>query len=355
MSRSSGAALSFQRLARRANWRGGWRGVSKPLSPQADNRGYGSKWSRPTTHGERGLQKVHTHYANLKVARDAPPEVIRAAYRSLSQKYHPDRNPGDPNAARVMAIINASYEVLSDPVKRREHDEWLLRAESGPDVKAPPRHEAPASPRPSTPRPEPKFEVGAHFRRYWRYWFAYALSGFLLFAVSVFRDSPPSKRNPPSPGLPVVTPTEVAPVPAPPVVRPSYVRPALAPNGEPWPAVTGYIHGYQELHTDGLSSVRVDNSQNDSDVFAKLVEQERLAVRVFFIRAREQFTVANVRDGSYDIRYKDLDSGVISKSEAFDLKAILVGDRIQYSQMQLTLYKVRGGNIRMETISEEEF
>lgn len=45
------------------------------------------------------MKKIHTHYDNLKVARIAPPEVIRAAYRTLSQKYHPDKNPGNAEIA----------------------------------------------------------------------------------------------------------------------------------------------------------------------------------------------------------------------------------------------------------------
>ncbi len=76
------------------------------------------------------MAHLHTHYDNLKVARNAPPEVIRAAYKTLSQKYHPDRNPGSPEAIRVIQIINSAYEVLSDPVKRQEHDEWIARTES---------------------------------------------------------------------------------------------------------------------------------------------------------------------------------------------------------------------------------
>ena len=38
------------------------------------------------------MAKIRTHYDNLKVARDAPIEVIRAAYKSLCMKYHPDLN-----------------------------------------------------------------------------------------------------------------------------------------------------------------------------------------------------------------------------------------------------------------------
>src|SRR6266571_2331994 len=75
------------------------------------------------------MAKIHTHYDNLKVARLAPQEVIRAAYKALSQKYHPDKNPGDEKAARIMAILNSAYGTLSDPVRRREHDEWIAAEE----------------------------------------------------------------------------------------------------------------------------------------------------------------------------------------------------------------------------------
>lgn len=76
------------------------------------------------------MPRVHTHYDNLKVARNAPPEVIRAAYKTLSQKYHPDRNGNNPDAIRVIQIIKSAYAVLSDPDKRREHDEWIARTEA---------------------------------------------------------------------------------------------------------------------------------------------------------------------------------------------------------------------------------
>jgi curved DNA-binding protein CbpA len=89
--------------------------------------------------------KIHSHYDNLKVSRDAPQEVIRAAYKTLSQKYHPDRRIDDPDAERVMKIINASYAVLSDPVQRKEHDDWLARKEREAAAAA-----APPRPRPAT-------------------------------------------------------------------------------------------------------------------------------------------------------------------------------------------------------------
>ena len=142
------------------------------------------------------MPKVRTHYDNLKVARDAPPEVIRAAYKSLSQKYHPDRNPGDPKASRNMAIINAAYRVLSDPDLRRKHDEWIRKVEAEPPAKSrpTPRPAANRPSRPSTPKaPAPqaqvvksKYKIVNHLRRYgWVYLFL-AIVECLLIATMLF-------------------------------------------------------------------------------------------------------------------------------------------------------------------------
>lgn len=70
-----------------------------------------------------------TYYDVLQVERNASPERVRAAYRRLAQKYHPDKMPGNANASRAMAAINAAYEVLSDGHRRAEHDLWIRRAE----------------------------------------------------------------------------------------------------------------------------------------------------------------------------------------------------------------------------------
>lgn len=76
------------------------------------------------------MKKIRTHYDNLKVSRDAPPEVMRAAYKSLAAKYHPDKNKNSPRSQRAMKIINESYSVLSDPEKRKIHDAWIADNEA---------------------------------------------------------------------------------------------------------------------------------------------------------------------------------------------------------------------------------
>lgn len=69
---------------------------------------------------------LKTHYDNLQVKENASIEIIRGAYRYLSQKWHPDKHPGSrERAERIARIINEAYAVLSDPVRRKEHDEWI--------------------------------------------------------------------------------------------------------------------------------------------------------------------------------------------------------------------------------------
>ena len=61
------------------------------------------------------------YYAILQVDPLAEPEVIEAAYRRLSRKYHPDVS-GEADAGRRMRDLNEAYEVLGDPARRRAYD-----------------------------------------------------------------------------------------------------------------------------------------------------------------------------------------------------------------------------------------
>ena len=56
-------------------------------------------------------------YKVLGVSPDASDEEIKRAYRALAKKYHPDRNPGDEEAAKKMQQINAAYEQIKNPDK----------------------------------------------------------------------------------------------------------------------------------------------------------------------------------------------------------------------------------------------
>ena len=56
-------------------------------------------------------------YKILGVSRDATDDEIKRAYRQLAKKYHPDRNPGDTEAAKKMQQVNAAYEQIKNPEK----------------------------------------------------------------------------------------------------------------------------------------------------------------------------------------------------------------------------------------------
>lgn len=64
------------------------------------------------------------YYDILGVKRDASVDDIKAAYRKLALKYHPDRNPGDKQAEDKFKEVASAYEVLSDAAKRQQYDQF---------------------------------------------------------------------------------------------------------------------------------------------------------------------------------------------------------------------------------------
>jgi DnaJ-class molecular chaperone len=68
---------------------------------------------------------IMNYYTILGVSQDAKYREIKAAYRRLALKYHPDRN-SSPISENSIKIINAAFEVLSDRDKRRQYDEKAI-------------------------------------------------------------------------------------------------------------------------------------------------------------------------------------------------------------------------------------
>jgi DnaJ-class molecular chaperone len=66
-----------------------------------------------------------TLYDMLEVSQFVTPNVLRAAYRSLVQSLHPDKNSGTEAAGERSAEINDAYSILSDPVRRMRYDGTL--------------------------------------------------------------------------------------------------------------------------------------------------------------------------------------------------------------------------------------
>lgn len=356
---------------------------------------------------------MHTHYDNLKVSRDAPLEVIRAAYKSLSQKYHPDRHADGEEANRIMRLLNVAYDVLSDPARRAEHDQWIVEQErleadrqrrgeqaarqagaraqtARPQPARPqaaPRQARPgaasgasrASARPAPEAPQPSRAEQSRFRPKPRreprpeapplrgqplpkHLAALLYLGVAATILVLLGDWAPVADLPgaPTPASSAEAPALVTPARAA-ETRPGgtarYSRPTTTPRGMPWPTRSGYLAGYPVLNSNGLSTVTVDNTRNLSDVFLKLVSVEggaAVPVRTSFVRSGSMFTMENIAPGSYDVRYQSLDSGEIFKTERFDLKEIQEANGTSYANNVLSLYSVTGKSRNM-TIPGSEF
>lgn len=63
------------------------------------------------------------HYATLELTPTASDAEVKRRYRQIMREVHPDANKNDPAANRKAARVNAAYEVLGDPAKRRAYDE----------------------------------------------------------------------------------------------------------------------------------------------------------------------------------------------------------------------------------------
>ncbi|XP_057973930.1 uncharacterized protein LOC131161921 [Malania oleifera] len=68
------------------------------------------------------VSEYKDYYKILEVDYDATEDTIRSNYIRLALKWHPDKRKDQDNTTSIFQDINEAYQVLSDPVKRREYD-----------------------------------------------------------------------------------------------------------------------------------------------------------------------------------------------------------------------------------------
>jgi len=292
------------------------------------------------------MAKIHTHYDNLKVSRHAPQEVIRAAYKALSQKYHPDKNQGDERAARIMAIVNTAYNILSDPVRRKEHDDWIaseewevewLESSHGDEGRDKARSDAQWEPR--------KVEAPGRLRvlrdpRWWGAMLVFfaggaglsflladapkVMPGALAWAARPSAASPAAATDPlgadtsndgwARPAGQTDAPADVKALGVTQLVVPARapdcdtdLQSQVSPNGDPWPSQSGYIDGYPLGNQGEEMQVLVDNSNNPSPVLVKIYDLDRRSnVRHAYVSGRTKFLVDKLSAGKYEVRYQNI-------------------------------------------------
>jgi len=120
------------------------------------------------------------HYQVLGIPQSASQDEIKAAFKKLAVKYHPDKNPGNSLAEELFKEINRAYQTLSDPYKRHQYDIVLKYGRQPPPP--PPR---------STYRPfyYPPFEPGQRsptgsYEYGWKYVRAQVAAFAFIFVVA---------------------------------------------------------------------------------------------------------------------------------------------------------------------------
>lgn len=303
---------------------------------------------------------MQTHYDNLKVSQDAPIEVIQAAYRSLAKKYHPDVYPAHPDAERIMRLINTAYEVLRDPVRRKEHDAWISR-ENGKNFKE--KNQKETTTEPSSQSVNSQDVKPPHWStQFIKTVMLILRSTFMIFRVIAIcslvgwlgyilifdnhrSDSGSTNTHSPAADKKIPFSSECA------------IPMETAPDGNPWPKNPRVLMSND--YRNGLSSLTLDNSRNSQDLLIKLTSvadrKTTHYMREAFIPAGKELVLTSVPAGNYVVKMKDIKSGCAQVSEPISLYERQTAEGTEYSNSSLTFYPVVNGNTQLSNLPQSQF
>lgn len=304
---------------------------------------------------------MRTHYDNLKVSRDAPVEVIQAAYRTLAKKYHPDVNKNNPEAVRIMQIINASYDVLIDSIKRKEHDRWVIKetwreraeatlarnSETNTNVQAPVETTTVRKPKSLMTMMGiiffPLFSILRSIA-------GLCVIGFIAYAIINNMNEGGSSSNKTAA-----------------VNNTSPLKPERLTNNNgicdssvqqhQWPTIPTVLS--EKDRRSGLSSLRLDNTQNNEGLRVRLTLDNAYIktdfVREVFVPAGSQITLEQVPSGIYRVKTQNIKNGCAQISEPINMIERKTSTGTEYSDNSLTFYPVANGNTHFLSLSASQF
>ncbi|WP_072009587.1 J domain-containing protein [Raoultella planticola] len=304
---------------------------------------------------------MRTHYDNLKVSKDAPVEVIQAAYRTLAKKYHPDINKNNPEAVRIMQIINASYEVLIDPLKRKEHDSWIIKETWREKAEATIARESETNINVNTPierttgrKPKSLMTIiGVIFSRLFFMFRTIAglcVIGIIAYAIINNINEGDASLNKTDTGR-----------------NSSPLKPERVNNNNGicdssvqqllWPTIPTVLS--EKDRRNGLSSLRLDNTQNNEGLRVRLTLDNAYIktdfVREVFVPAGSQITLEQVPSGIYRVKTQNVKNGCVQISEPINVIERQTSTGTEYSDNSLTFYSVINGNTHFLSLAASQF
>jgi hypothetical protein len=322
---------------------------------------------------------MKSHYDILGVSPHADFEVIKAAYRAMSQKYHPDLNGGGAAATAKMAEINHAWQVLSSPIEKSRYDDNLFaqapvkhgldeREDEEDNAWEPHTSEVAANFVSERPAPPEKARYLGVFE-----YVAIGLFG-LITAFVMLQNEPapyPKARSaldpstaptiPMAPVSPARTHTVSSPPPSTNTAIPTVAaKTNAAPNGTPWPSAAGLIAGYRATDFGG-SVINLANLTTLNAFYVKLINSSRGArspSRYLYVGPNQQFSIVNVAPGKYWLEFQDIMTEKHYRTAEFSLsEGISAKDatRLQYTTVGFEFSRSGDGYLDTRQIPAREF